>query len=87
MQIYCPEFSVMPDNSPYPRPAVSYTDLQELLDDYEQFCRDCDRWGQEPAPVWVFAGIPSGDESSYGYPDYPDWIVERKADRIIYRST
>jgi len=86
MKIYAPEFSVLPDTCPYPRPAISFNSVMELMDDYGNFCYECDRWGQNPAPVQVYIGEPSGEEAKYGYPDYPDYVIEREDDRIVIKN-
>ena len=75
--IYTPEFTVEPDNSPYPRPAQTFQNWKDLISAYEDFCADCDRWGQTPAGVFVYYGEPTGNEAKYGYPDYPERYMER----------
>ena len=69
------EFEVYPNTSVHPQPARQWRTLKEVQESYKEFCVECDKWGQEPLDLWIYAGTLFGDEATYGYPDYPDYIL------------
>ena len=76
--VFCPEFSVKPVNSAIIPQGKNYENLCGLVDDYERFCTDCERWGQTPAEVFVYYG--ECDKEAIGMPNYPDLIVSWRSD-------
>ena len=80
--MYIEDFGCIPA-LPVPRPAKEFETLEDIQDAYETFCQECDRWGQTPAPVFVYIGKPSGKESRYGYPDYPEHLITRDDNGVI----
>lgn len=83
MPVYTPEFGIMPDTNPYPRRAVAWDSFQEAVEAYEGFLMECDKWGQVPCPCQVYVGEPSGDEEMYGYPDYPDFVLDTQDGEVV----
>ena len=61
----------------HPTKANTWHTLEEIKIQYEEFCADCEKYGQEPLPHFVYVGQPDGDEEKYGYPDYPDYIISQ----------
>jgi hypothetical protein len=76
MKVYCMEFAVE-SNSVYPGNAIEFNSLKELKEEYSEFLDECSKFGQDPSPVFVYIGIPAGNEKDLGYPNYPDYIIEQ----------
>jgi len=68
------EFQTFPA-SVYPTDSCIWSTLEQVKEEYEKFCTDCEKYGQTPLPHWLYKGTPEGDEDKYGYPDYPDYII------------
>ena len=79
---YTEDFGCEP-RLPVPHKAQEFRTLEDIKTAYEDFCADCDRWGQTPAPAFIYIGKPSGKESQYGYPDYPEHLITRDDSGII----
>lgn len=76
MKVYGQSFLVKPNTCPHPTKAHTWLSLQKAKDSYAEFVQECDNMGQTPAPHWLYVGEPDGDEERYGYPDYPDYILD-----------
>jgi len=74
---YSQEFQTYPCG-PYPTKARTWDSLEEIQSEYDEFCDDCENQGQIALPLWVYVGEPAGDEERYGYPDYPDYVVDNE---------
>ena len=81
---YSEDFKVMGDTCPHPTKANTYESIDECVSKYDEFCHECENIGfGEPLPLFVYLGKPDGDELTYGYPNYPDYIVEKKINNKI----
>jgi hypothetical protein len=74
MKCYSPEFNVTPTGV-FPSKAVQWDSLKKCIDSYREFIKDCDKFGQNPVPLFIFNGEAEGNEEQYGYPDWPNYIV------------
>ena len=82
MKVFSPDFDVQP-MSPYPSEPRNWDSLKEAKYAYENFVEYCDRFGNNPLPLWVFVGqyTDREEEKKEGmawpcYPDYPHYIIE-----------
>jgi len=80
MKVYAQDFSVYP-MSPWPNNPLAFESMKQAAIAYEQFCEECDRYGQQPIDAWLFIGSPeplAPGEAWYSYPDYPDYVMTAK---------
>lgn len=82
MPYYGQDFQVFPAGVNPTKANVWYT-LDEVMEQYEEFCIDCERFDQTPLPHWLYIGEPGGNEERYGYPDYPDYIISIGKDMVV----
>ena len=75
MQYYSPQFSFR-NNNVHSTKAHQHESLKKVIASYAEFVQECDNFSYEkPAPLYLYAGTLNGDESTFGYPDYPDRIL------------
>ena len=73
---YGQDFRYKGDNNPHPGKAHKYKNLKDAKNCYAEFCADSDKFGfGEPGEYWLYKGLPDGDESTCGYPDFPDYVL------------
>jgi len=64
-------------NQIYPTKAHTWNSPEECKNAYEEYLIECDKFGYTPVGTYcVFLGEPDGDEEQFGYPEFPDFIIE-----------
>lgn len=61
-----------------PNKPIIFSTISEARNKYAEFVAECKKYGQIPAPMYIFFGDPDVEEidGMFFYPDYPDRIIE-----------
>lgn len=81
--VVVPVFEVVPINSAIIPNIEGYKNVKDVVEEYEDFCQDCDRWGQVPVEVFVYYDEEGEYEEYCNLPDYPDLVIKREGNEII----
>ena len=63
-----PNFSVVPDK------AIDFSSVREAKAVFSNFCEDMFRYSGNECYLTLYIGESTGDEKSFGYPDYPAFV-------------
>jgi len=73
---YGPDFATSPNTCPYPTEANTWNSIEDCIKSYHEFLIECDKFDYVPESLFIYLGEPDGDEVHFGYPYFPDFVIE-----------